>query len=382
MLIFMKRIIILGSSGSIGQSALEVISRFPQEFNVVGLSANSRFDILVKQIKKFRPEAAVITDKDKTKLSSLGRTKLIFGPEGLIDLARHPADLILISLVGGVALMPLLSAIKSKKQIALANKESLVMAGGLVLKEAKKHKVKIIPVDSEHSAIFQCLNTTNPSNLKKIYLTGSGGPFYNLSKSKFSTVTPQKALNHPKWRMGRKISVDSATLMNKGLEVIEAKWLFGLEADKIEILIHPEAIVHSLVELTDGSVLAQLGVTDMRLPIQYALTYPQRFKSNLPKMDLLKIAKLTFKKPDFSKFPCLKLAYKVARENGTSAAVLNAANEEVVNAFLKGKINFIQIPKIIEKVLSRHKNTLEPSLNEILGADSWAREETKRLLCQ
>lgn len=377
----MKRIIILGSTGSIGQSALKVISRFPKEFRVVGLSTNSRADILERQIKKFNPEIAVVSAESSAKLSSSGRTKLIFGQDGLAYLAKYPADLVLISLVGGVALVPLLEAIKSKKQIALANKESLVMAGGLVLKEAKKYKVKIIPVDSEHSAIFQCLNGSKPANLKKIYLTGSGGPFYNLPRSKFSSVTPKRALNHPKWRMGRKITVDSATLMNKGLEVIEAKWLFGLGADKIEILIHPEAIVHSLIELIDGSVLAQLAVTDMRLPIQYALTYPKRAKSGLPGVDLLKIARLTFKKPDFSKFPCLRLAYKVAEENGTSASVLNAANEELVNSFLKGKINFIQIPKIIEKVLGRHKNKLEPRLSEILGADSWAREETKRLLC-
>lgn len=375
----MKKIIILGSTGSIGQSALQVISRFPQKFKVVGLSTNTRQDILAQQIKKFHPKIAVVTAMNKTKLSSIGKTKIISSPEGLTYLAKYPADLILISLVGGVALMPLIEAIRSKKDIALANKESLVMAGGLVLKEAKKHKVKIIPVDSEHSAIFQCLNGVDQANLRKIYLTGSGGPLYNLSKSKFSSVTPQKALNHPKWAMGPKISVDSSTLMNKGLEVIEAKWLFGLEANKIDILIHPQAIVHSLVELIDGSVLAQLAITDMRLPIQYALTYPQRLSSNLPSVDLLKTAKLTFKKPDFNKFPCLKLAYQVARENGTSAAVLNASNEELVNAFLKGKINFVKIPKIIEKVLSRHKNILEPTLSQILETDIWAREETERL---
>lgn len=377
----MKKIIILGSTGSIGRSALEVIARFPDKFKVVGLSTNTRSDLLVQQIKKFRPEIAVVTDKSKAKISSGTKTKLIFGQEGLNYLAReHRADLILIALVGSVALVPLLEAIKGKKQIALANKESLVMAGGLVLKEAKKYEVTIIPVDSEHSAIFQCLNGADPLSLKKIYLTASGGPLYNLSKAKFSSVTPRRALNHPKWVMGRKISVDSATMMNKGLEVIEAKWLFGLAADKIEVLIHPEAAVHSFIELIDGSVLAQLGITDMRLPIQYALTYPQRLNSHLPRIDLLKIAQLTFKKPDFNKFPCLKLAYKVAGENSTSAAVLNASNEELVTAFLKRKINFVQIPKVIERVLSRHKSILTPNLNQILAADDWARRETLRMV--
>ncbi len=376
----MKKVVILGSTGSIGRSALEVISRFPRQFKVVGLSAHSNFALLSQQIRKFQPEVAVITAKFKSRLSTHGKTKLIYGQDGLNYLAGYKsADLVLIGLVGSAALIPLLEAIKNKKQIALANKEGLVMAGGLILEEAKKHKVKIIPVDSEHSAIFQCLNGTDSANLKKIYLTASGGPLYNLPNKKFSFVTPKQALNHPKWNMGPKISVDSATLMNKGLEVIEAKWLFGLEADKIEVLIHPEAIVHSLVELIDGSVLAQLGITDMRLPIQYALTYPQRFNSNLPRIDLLKIAKFTFKKPDFSKFPCLKLAYEVAKENTTSAAVLNASNEELVNAFLNKKINFIQIAKVIEKVLSRHKKINQPDLNQILTADNWARQETKRI---
>lgn len=375
-----RRIIILGSTGSIGRSALEVISRFPRQFKVVGLSAHRNFNLLSQQIRKFQPEVAVITDKSNLKLSSIGKTKLIYGQDGLKYLAGYKsADLVLVGLVGSAALIPLLEAIKNKKQIALVNKEALVMAGGLILEEAKKHKVKIIPVDSEHSAIFQCLNGANLASLKKIYLTASGGPLYNLSDKKFSSVTPRQALNHPKWIMGRKISVDSATLMNKGLEVIEAKWLFGLAADKIEVLIHPQAVVHSLIELIDGSILAQLGITDMRLPIQYALTYPQRFNSNLPGVDLLKIAKLTFEKPDFAKFPCLKLAYEVAQENTTSAAALNASNEELVNAFLNKKINFIQIPKVIEKVLSRHKKINQPDLNQILTADNWARQETKRI---
>lgn len=381
----MKKIIILGSTGSIGTNALDVIARYPREFSVAGLAAHSNAELLARQAKRFRPKTVAICDGSKidglrTALSATG-IKVLGGREGIEELAGNKgADITLVSIVGAAGLIPTLRAIESVRTVALANKEPLVMAGGIITERAKKRGTKIIPVDSEHSAIFQCLNGHNRQDLKKIYLTGSGGPLKNLDAKKFDRLSPEKVVNHPRWKMGKKISVDSATLMNKGLEIIEAKWLFGVGVDKIDVLIHPEAIIHSMVEFIDGSIMAQLSQTDMRLPIMYAFSYPRRVKSVLPGLDFVKLGKFTFAPPDMKKFPCLRMAYEAAKKGGTHTAALNAANEEAVLAFLGGKIRFTQIPEIIGKVLSKHKAKINPSLNEILEIDAWAREQARSLI--
>jgi len=381
----MKRIIVLGSTGSIGTNALDVIARHPREFSVVGLAAHSNAELLARQARRFRPKAVAVCNESKIgglrkALSGTG-IKVLGGHEGINELAgRKDAEITLVSIVGAAGLIPTLHAIDSVETVALANKEPLVMAGGIITARAKRRGTKIIPVDSEHSAIFQCLNGHNRQDLKKIYLTGSGGPLKNIDSRRFGSLSPEEVVNHPRWKMGRKISVDSATLMNKGLEIIEARWLFGVGVDKIDVLIHPEAIIHSMVEFVDGSIMAQLSQTDMRLPIMYAFSYPRRIKSVLPGLDFVKLAKFTFAKPDLKKFPCLKMAYEAAEKGGSHPVVLNASNEEAVVAFLDRKIKFTRIPKIIEKVMSAHKSKSKPSLNEILGIDAWARERARSLI--
>ena len=380
----MKKINILGSTGSIGANALDVVARHPREFSVVGLAAHSNADLLVRQAKKFRPRAVAICNEAKVNgvrkaLSGTG-IRVLGGYEGINELAGYNADITLVSIVGAAGLLPTLYAIDSVRTVALANKEPLVMAGGIITARAKKRGTKIIPVDSEHSAIFQCLNGHNREDLKKIYLTGSGGPLKDLDAKKFSALSPEEVVNHPRWKMGKKISVDSATLMNKGLEIIEAKWLFGVGVDKIDVLIHPEAIIHSMVEFVDGSIMAQLSQADMRLPIMYAFSYPRRVKSALPALDFVKLGKFTFLPPDFTKFPCLKMAYEAAKNGGSQPAVLNAANEEAVLAFLGKKIKFTQIPKIIGAVLAKHRSKANPSLDEILQIDAWARQQARSLI--
>ncbi|MFA5339325.1 MAG: 1-deoxy-D-xylulose-5-phosphate reductoisomerase [Candidatus Omnitrophota bacterium] len=381
----MKKINILGSTGSIGANALDVIARHPREFSVAGLAAHSNADLLVRQAKKFRPKAVAICNEAKVNgvrkaLSGTG-IRVLGGYEGINELAGHKdADITLVSIVGAAGLLPTLYAIDSVRTVALANKEPLVMAGGIITARAKKRGTKIIPVDSEHSAIFQCLNGHNREDLKKIYLTGSGGPLKNLDAKKFEALSPDEVVNHPRWKMGKKISVDSATLMNKGLEIIEAKWLFGVDVGKIDVLIHPEAIIHSMVEFVDGSIMAQLSQADMRLPIMYAFSYPRRVKSTLPALDFVKLGKFTFSPPDFKKFPCLKMAYEAAKNGGSQPAVLNAANEEAVLAFLGKKIKFTQIPKIIGGVLAKHRSKANPSLDEILQIDAWARQQARSLI--
>ncbi|OGX42004.1 MAG: 1-deoxy-D-xylulose-5-phosphate reductoisomerase, partial [Omnitrophica WOR_2 bacterium RIFCSPLOWO2_12_FULL_51_24] len=308
----MKRIIVLGSTGSIGANALDVIARHPREFSVAGLAAHSNAELLARQAKRFRPKVVAVCNESKINglrkaLSGTG-IKVLGGYEGINELAGYKdADITLVSIVGAAGLIPTLRAIDSVKTVALANKEPLVMAGGIITARAKKRGTKIIPVDSEHSAIFQCLNGHNREDLKKIYLTGSGGPLKNIDPKRFDSLSPEEVVNHPRWKMGRKISVDSATLMNKGLEIIEAKWLFGVSVDKVDVLIHPEAIIHSMVEFVDGSIMAQLSQTDMRLPIMYAFSYPRRIKSVLPGLDFVKLGKFTFAPPDMKKFPCLKM---------------------------------------------------------------------------
>lgn len=379
----MKNVIIFGSTGSIGISALKVIGALKDRFRVAGLATNANIDLLFEQINEFSPKVVAVSDvKQASRLANKIRGKKIkvfAGADGLAELAGYKgAELVLMAISASAALKPLLVAIEAEKRIALANKEALVMAGRIITERAKQKGVKIIPVDSEHSAIFQCTNGTDKKYLRRIYLTATGGPLRKLALSKMHLVSPSQALNHPKWSMGRKISVDSATMMNKGLEVIEAKWLFGLGVDRIEVLIHPEAIVHSMVEFVDGSVIAQMGITDMRLPIQYALTYPERVDSGLNRLDFVEMERLDFAKPNFKKFPCLDLAYEAAKKDGTMPSVLNAANEEWVKLYLGGKVKLTDIAKGVEKVMSRHRVVENPRLDEILRADEWAREEVRK----
>lgn len=379
----MKKLAVLGSSGSIGQSTLAVVRSKPTQFKVVALSVNSDIAKLSQQIKEFRPRLVCVRDKDaawklKTGIGPL--TKVLCGEDGLHELVRDKEiQQIMFAISGSAALGPLISAIEAGKDIALANKEALVMAGPMVMHLAKKYKVNILPVDSEQSAIWQSLGGLDPADVRHVYLTASGGPLRKLAADKFKYVTIGKVLRHPRWKMGKKITVDSATLMNKGLELLETMFLFNLEARKIKILIHPEALIHSMVEFNDGVTMAQLSVTDMRIPIQYALSYPKRLPSELKGVDFYRLGKLHFEKPDLKKFPCLGLAYQAARDLGTMPAVLNAANEESVNYFLNKKINFLTIPKIVEKVMRVHTKQANPGLNDIMAADSWAREEAHRI---
>jgi len=380
----MKRIAILGSTGSIGINTLKVILSFPSEFRVVGLTANSNINLLSRQVKMFSPKIAAVANGDKFrdfKDDFNGRTKIYRGREGLLRVASYPeVDLVVVAISGSSALLPLLAAIDSGKTIALANKEALVMAGRVIIERARQKKVKIIPIDSEQSAIWQCLENRNRKELRRIYLTASGGPLNNVPKERFSKLSIEAILTHPRWKMGKKISVDSATMVNKGLEIIEAKWLFGVDISQIKVIIHPEAIIHSMVEFIDGVILAQLAATDMRLPIQYALSYPKRWQAPVESLDFLKLKGLTFQKPDEVRFPCLRLAFKAAKDGGSAPCVLNAANEEAVNAFLDKRLNFVYIPKVIEKILAKHKVVSNPSLKQILELDRWARDEAISLI--
>ena len=373
----MKTLAILGSSGSIGLNALEVIRSFPGKFKVAALSTNSNIELLARQVKEFKPLFVCVGDPvsaNKIK-GSLGKTKLLIGKDGLALIAAMPqAEEVLLATSGASALIPLLEAVRNGKQIALANKEAMVMAGPIVMEAARRNKAKIIPVDSEQSAIWQCLEGEDNRKVRRIYLTASGGPFRKVSKKAMRTASLGRVLEHPRWKMGRKITVDSATLMNKGLELLEAMFLFDTELENIEILIHPQAIIHSMVEFVDGVILAQLSATDMRIPIQYALTYPDRLPNRLARVDFYRLEELSFERPDYAKFPCLGLAYKAAKKLGTAPCVLNAANEISVDEFLKGRISFSSIPDVIEKVLSRHRGTEKPALRDILEADAWARK--------
>lgn len=381
----MKRVAILGSTGSIGKSALEVVRHLPADLKAVGLSANSNIEILYRQIKEFHPAFACVQDKFAARLlknrAGLKQTKLFVGEEGLRQMIQEQGiDSVLLAISGSGALMPLLTAIDSGKDIALANKEALVMAGPIIMRRAREKKVKILPVDSEQSAIWQCLQNSDRGKIKNIYLTASGGPLRLTRRKDLKGISREKVLRHPRWKMGEKITVDSATLMNKGLEVLEAIFLFGISVDKIKVLIHPEAIIHSLVEFIDGVVLAQLSVTDMRIPIQYALSYPERLTTDLSGIDFYRLKELHFAKPDFKKFPCLGLSYRAARSMGTMPCVLNAANEISVQEFLKKRLGFISIAKVIAKVIDKHRNIANPGLSEILEADRWARNEARKVI--
>lgn len=379
-----KNVVILGSTGSIGKSTLKVIDRFPDRFNVIGLTAYNSLSSLESQIKKYKPKYVALNAKGRDYFlrSSLKNSIKILDIETELEslVSFSSVDIVVIGMRGSSALMPFLSAVRASKKVAPANKEALVIAGELIMREARKNNAVVIPVDSEQSAIFQCLQGNDQKNLKRIHLTASGGALRNVPSKEFNRISLAQILNHPRWKMGQKITVDSATLMNKGFEVIEAMNLFNLKIDEINVIIHPEAIIHSMVEYIDGSILAQLSVTDMQLPIQYAMTYPERLPSSLKKLDFLELKRLNFERPNIKKFPALELAFEAARSGGTSPAVLNAADEIAVESFLKKEIKFNQIVKIVEKVLTKHKVIKNPKLNEILSADKWAREESQKML--
>jgi 1-deoxy-D-xylulose-5-phosphate reductoisomerase len=381
----MRRIAILGSTGSIGENALRVVRHLPGELKIEALSTNANVGALLRQIKEFSPQSVCVQDKEAAlRLQrQIGRkkVKIFTGESGMRSmLALIRPDEVLLAIAGSAALTPLLAAIENTREIALANKEALVMAGPIVTRKAQEKNTRLIPVDSEQSAIWQCLQANERKKIKRLYLTASGGALRNTPKKDFCRVSLQQVLRHPRWKMGKKITVDSATLMNKGLEVLEAIFLFGVEAPRIEVLIHPEAIIHSMVEFIDGVVLAQLSVTDMRVPIQYALTYPRRLAASVAGIDFVKLGALNFSRPDFAKFPCLKLSYQAARELGSSPCALNAANEVSVEEFLGGGLKFAAIPRVIEKVLAKHHHLKNPTLAEILRTDAWARQEARRVI--
>jgi 1-deoxy-D-xylulose-5-phosphate reductoisomerase len=385
----MKVISVLGSTGSIGTNTLRVTSSFPNAFRVAGLAGGRNITLLADQIEVIRPQIASAMDEDSSReLQSLlrhrgypmTRTRFVQGVEGMIEVSCHPeATMVVSAVMGAAGLMPTYRALECGKSIALANKETMVMAGQLMMEKARTAGVEILPVDSEHNAIHQCLRNASRTEVRRLILTASGGPFRNTPKEKLATVTREEALNHPTWRMGKKISIDSATLMNKGLEVIEASWLFGVTSNQVDVAVHPQSIVHSMVEFIDGSVLAQLGLTDMRIPIQYALTFPERWPCPLPTLDIQRLSKLEFLEPDRNKFPCLDLAYRALQRGGTTPAVLNAANEVAVETFLSDIIGFGDIPEIIGAVLDAHQPEEASTLNSVLNADMWARQTARDL---
>jgi len=374
----MKKVLILGSTGSIGVNALNVIRKFPDRFSIAGLTANSNISVLSEQIKEFNPQFVVIKDKSKAKeLSEIvnQNVEIISSENALVEAAqKYDYDILIGAIVGFAGLTPTIEAIKRGKRIALANKETLVVAGEIVTRLVAENGAEIIPVDSEHSAIYQCLVGENLNEVEKLILTASGGPFLNKEKSFFDNATVNEALNHPNWKMGSKITIDSATLMNKGLEVIEAHWLFGLPVEKIDVVIHPQSIIHSMVQFVDGSIKAQMGLPDMKLPIQYALTFPERLSNNFERTNLPLINNLTFFEPDFDKFECLKLAYMALQTGGTAPCILNAANEVAVDKFLKGFIRFSEIPKLINKALDKIENHSNPDIETIIECDKLTRD--------
>lgn len=377
-----RRVTILGSTGSIGRSALEVIRQYPGEFEIVGLAAHSSAELLAEQAAEFRPKRVALVDADAASRfeTLLPAARVESGAEALEALAAAPADTVLCAMVGAVGLKPLLRAIEAGNNIAIANKEPLVMAGALILERARERGVRVLPVDSEHNAIFQCLQGHRVEDVRCIHLTASGGPFYGRPREALRNVTPEEAARHPRWNMGTKISVDSATLMNKGLEVIEAMWLFGVPAQKIEVIIHPQSIVHSLVEFTDGSILAHLGLTDMKFPIQYALTWPDRAQESMGRLDLAAVKELTFAAPDFAEFPCLRLALEAARAGGTAPALLNAANEAAVEAFCARRITFLSISEVVGEVMSAIAPVQDAGLEGVVAADCAARVRAREAI--
>ena len=379
----MKQLSILGSTGSIGRNTLSIVEKFPDRFGVTALAARTNIALLADQITQFRPKVAVVfdlhtADELQRMLPDGTKTTIMYGDEGYREAATlDDVDTVVTAVVGAAGLLPTLAALEAGKHIALANKETLVMAGDIVTRKAAEKSVAILPVDSEHSAIFQCLSGNRHEDLDRILLTASGGPFLERAPEEFATITPEDALKHPNWQMGAKITIDSATLMNKGLEVIEAKWLFGVSLDQIEVLVHPQSIIHSMVAYRDGSIMAQLGIPDMKGAIACALSWPERLPLQQALPDFSANGPLTFRKPDFNKFPCLALAYQAAETGGTMPAVLNAANEVAVEAFLQQQISFIQIPEVVRRSMESHMVIVEPVLSEITAADDHGRQAAR-----
>jgi 1-deoxy-D-xylulose-5-phosphate reductoisomerase len=385
-----KNVVLLGTTGSIGVSTQKVAADLPERIRIVGMASRESVDGMEKAIAQFKPLKVAMTNHSKAKelekrlatgRDACATIPVLAGERGLVELATMPeADIVLVAIVGTAGLEPALAAIRAGKDLAVASKEILVMAGELVMSEAKKHGVKVLPVDSEHSAIFQCLEGREPASVKRLILTASGGPFRKTSREEFKHITLAQALKHPSWNMGQKITIDSATLFNKGLEMIEARWLFDVEIDRVDVVVHPQSVVHSMVEFMDGSILAQLSVPDMRYPIQFALTYPHRLSNSMPATDFAKIGTLTFENPDPVKFPSLRLAHEAGRKGGTMPAVFNAANEVAVARFVAGQIQFLQIFETVERTMNAHHTVAHPTLDAILEADLWARKEAERVV--
>ncbi|MBI4044007.1 MAG: 1-deoxy-D-xylulose-5-phosphate reductoisomerase [Candidatus Diapherotrites archaeon] len=379
-----KCLALLGSTGSVGTQTLDCVRMHPNEFKVLALTAQNNIDLLEKQAREFSVETVGIANLEKAeefRRRVKGKIHVEEGLEGILKIcAYEEADTVLNALVGNIGLRPTLHAMKHKKNVALANKETMVSGGELVMEAARRNKVHLVPIDSEHSAIFQCLNGENKGEISKIILTCSGGPFRGKKLNELKGVTKEQALNHPTWKMGGKITIDSATLMNKGFEVVEAMWLYGVEPERIEVVVHPQSLIHSMVEFVDASIIAQLGTHDMRTPIQYALTYPRRMKCPATRLNLLEAKQFTFEKPDMETFQCLARGYEAARRKGTTATAINAVNDECVGAFLDGKIEFLDIQRTIQKVAEKNRHVTHPVLEDILNADEWARRETRKEL--
>jgi len=378
----MKSIAILGSTGSIGESTLSVVRSFKDRFRVVGLAAGANVERLAAQVVEFRPEVVSVGTPEAldslAQLVDLSGIRVACGEKAMVDVATvKQAEIVVAAAVGAVGLVPTLAAIQAGKDVALANKETLVIAGELMTREQRTRGTRLLPIDSEHCALHQCLQSREPESVRKLWLTASGGPFRTREAGTFAAITIEEALNHPTWRMGRKITIDSATLMNKALEIIEAHWLFGVPGDRIDVVVHPQSVVHSMVEFKDGTVLAQLGRTDMRIPIQYALSYPETWTTPLDPMDLAKAFSLTFEPPDHARFPSLTLAHRALREGGSAAAVMNAANEVAVECFLEGRIPFTGITDVVSDVVSRHTPSSAATLEDVLDADRSARERAR-----
>jgi 1-deoxy-D-xylulose-5-phosphate reductoisomerase len=379
----MKMVSIVGSTGSIGKSALDLFDSVLPDYKVLALSANENAEELARQVKKYRPAYAVIGRADRAGIvkKACRTTKVLTGIDGMIKIASLPqADRVLISVVGSIGLIPLLAAIRAGKTIGMANKEAMVMAGGIILKEVKKYNARIIPVDSEHSAIFQCLKGNDIKDVKRLIITASGGALKNLTSKQIENISPEQALKHPTWKMGKKITIDSATLMNKGLEVIEAHYLFGMPFEKIDVVIHPQSVIHSMVEYMDGSIMAQMSHPDMRLPILFALTYPERRQGVIKAMDFCELGRLEFFKVDFKKFPCFNLALEAGRMGGTMPAVMNAANEAAVSSFLNRRIKFGRIADYVRQAMKEHKNIKNPGIDLVLRADLKARADVEAMI--
>jgi 1-deoxy-D-xylulose-5-phosphate reductoisomerase len=379
----MKRVAVLGSTGSIGRSTLDVIARHPDQLQLIGLAAHSRTHILAQQLAQFNPPLVAVWNEEKAReLSCLtGRREVFVGLEGLTQLATDPAvDIVVVATSGRNALLPLVRAIQAGKRIALASKELLVMAGSLIMRLVQEHGTSLVPIDSEHAALFQCLQGVPKAQVARLIITGSGGPLWGTPASQMHAATRTQVLAHPKWQMGQKITIDSATLMNKGLEVIEAQWLFDMPLEHFQVVIHPEAVVHALIELTDGTLLAQMSPCDMRLPIQYALSFPERWDTVLPRLHLAQLSALRFFEPNLEQFPCLRLALDAASAGGSACVVLNGANDIAVQAYLEDQVSFVDIPRIVAETLEQHTPIAHLTLDDILSVDAWSRNTAQELI--